>query len=100
MLEFFTPIRVADITLTKIQGAVEEAFKKLTKAFPMVHGILLEDVTLDTTLRTFNHGLGRKPRGYIVVRRSTGAVVFDEHMDANTIHFKASVTTVCTIWVF
>lgn len=101
MLELFTPLRGLGADITKIQASIEEAFKKLLRAFPLVDGVLLQDIHLDTTLRQFEHGLGRKPIGYIVVRRSTGAVVYDDTPPTDRhIFFKASVTTTCSLWVF
>jgi hypothetical protein len=101
LLELFSPIRGLDLATSKLQTAVETAFKKLVHLFPILDGVLLEDVTLDTTQRSFEHGLARKPRGYIVLRRTTGAVVFDDVEPTDRhIFFKASVTTTCTLWVF
>lgn len=101
MLELFSPIRGLDLATSKLQNAVEYAFKRLVGVCPLINGVLLQNVTLDTTQKSFEHGLGRKPVGYLVVRRTTGAVVFDsEEPTDRYIFFKASVTTTCSLWVF
>lgn len=84
----------------QIQANVEEAFNQInTKA--IVDGVLLKDIILTTgIINKISHKLGRKPLGYIIVRRNANSTIYDNSVDNKTINLNCTANVTVSIWVF
>ena len=68
-------------------------------------GVLIKDVTLvSTSFTEVSHKLGRKPAGYIVVRKSAAQTVFEDAGDYNNrqlfLRLKSSGAVTVNLWIF
>lgn len=92
--------KVEDDSTQRALDALVAALEAGDDTFPP-YGKLFEDVLLDTTEVGLTHGLGRKPRGWIVVDRdSTAAIYRSSSSTTQRIFFTASASVVANIWVF
>lgn len=88
-------------SVERMQDSLEQAIKTLP-SIELLDGVLLQDIALNTSPSRVEHRLGRKPVGYVVVRRSSSATVYDQ---ADTkpeffLNLTASAATVVSLWVF
>lgn len=90
-MSFFKALQTDD--LGRVQDLLEKAFDKIEAlAFGLIP--LATNVAIGGSDTPVFHGLGRPPRGYIVVGNPTGAVVFDGKTSTNPalfVNLKASV---------
>lgn len=64
--------------------AIQSRTDRVAKAIPFfADGVYLEGVVVATTDTVVDHGLGRAPRGYLVLRVQGNAVPFCESLPAN-----------------
>lgn len=96
--------QVDDITTRRAFDAVEGTLDDLVAA-PLVDCVLVGPVAIGVADTRVYHGLGRAPRGYLVVRSSADVRVFDgavlEATDVtNHIRLRASSAQTVTLAVF
>ena len=93
-----------DSDLNRFQSNVEEAVNPLINA-EIVNGVLLKDIYMDAeTVTLVQHKLGRKVRGWVVVRLRADARIWDVQ-DSNsnpttTLALVASHAVTVDVWVF
>lgn len=73
--------QTSDLTLNLVQSNWASLLNPLLD-LPITKGILLEDISLDIGSNTVNHKLGRKLRGWWIVRQKASAAVYD-NQDSN-----------------
>lgn len=103
MIQLFFPVRGLDDKLLRLQDAVDAAFKKLQSLASILDGRLLENVVVTTTATEVPHGLGREPRGWLVVRSSVALSVYEAAPSAYptlNLRLTATGTDVVSLWVF
>lgn len=68
----------------------------------ILSGNLLTDISLGTAATRVPHKLGRKPLGYIVVRRNAASTVYDqvESQEEIFLNLAASASVQVSLWVF
>ena len=86
------------------QDHIEEVITPVLDA-AIIDGVIVEDVILNSsTFTDIKHKLGRKPRGYIVIRKSAAQTVFEEAGDYENrklfLKLKASGTVTVNLWIF
>lgn len=86
------------------QDHLEEVINPITDS-QIIDGVILEDIALNSsTFTTIEHKLGRKPRGYIVIRKSAAQTVFEDAGDyANRklfLKLKSSGAVTVNLWIF
>ena len=86
------------------QDHIEEVITPVLDA-AIIDGVIVEDVILNSsTFTNIKHKLGRKPRGYIVIRKSAAQTVFEEAGDyANRklfLKLKACGAVTVNLWIF
>ena len=86
------------------QDHLEEVINPITDS-QIIDGVILEDIALNSsTFTTIEHKLGRKPRGYLVIRKSAAQTVYEEAGDYDNrklfIKLRASGTVTVNLWVF
>lgn len=70
---------------------------------PILDGVLLENITLNTTLKNVQHGLKRNVRGWIVVKQNADVNIYDDAPSYNNNQFiklKATAEVKVSLWVF
>lgn len=103
MIQFFYPLRGLDGPLTKLQDSIDAAFKRLLKLVPIADGVLLESVTVSATATEVAHGLGRVPRGFLLIKSTVPLTVYQASPSAfpdSNLRLTASGTDVVSLWVF
>jgi hypothetical protein len=86
------------------QDHIEEVITPVLNA-AIIDGVIVEDVILNSsTFTNVKHKLGRKPRGYIVIRKSAAQTVFEEAGDYDNrklfLKLKASGAVTVNLWIF
>ena len=86
------------------QDHIEEVITPVLDA-AIIDGVIVEDVLLNSSSFTdVKHKLGRKPRGYIVIRKSAAQTVFEEAGDYENrklfLKLKASGAVTVNLWIF
>ena len=71
----------------------------------IIDGVILEDIDLVSTgFTSVEHKLGRKPRGYLVIRKSAAETVYEDVGDYDNrklfIKLRASGSVTVNLWVF
>jgi hypothetical protein len=94
------PGPVADVAAGKILIVHADAIRDLQQR-PLLDGFLLDDIELDTTVKTLRHGLKRRAH-YHVVRRSAAAHVYDDPADdrLNELWLRADAPVTVSLWIF
>jgi len=68
---------------------------------PILSGVLVEEIAVTTTAKKVPHKLGRRARGWIVVRNNANSVVYDNSApDGEFLDLVASAAATISIWVF
>lgn len=103
MLKSYQRVDSTDLAVREMQYRLEETLHPITSS-EIIDGRLLEDLSLETTATDVPHGLGRAIRGYLPVKLSASATIFDDEA-SNTnksefVRLKASGTVTATVWVF
>lgn len=71
----------------------------------IIDGVILEDIDLVSgSFTDVEHKLGRKPRGYLVIRKSAAETVYEDAGDYDNrklfIKLRASGSVTVNLWVF
>lgn len=74
----FKRLNLPDSDLNRVQDNVEEVLKSLRT--PFTDSILLKEVSLLTGDNFIPHQLGRALQGWVMVGRSSAALVFDKQI--------------------
>jgi len=79
-----------------------EGFVRDVNRCPLIEGNMLTEIELSTSWKYFNHQLGRKPRGYIIVHRSLRYLINESKEDRTdkVIRFRCDGNMVADVWVF
>lgn len=90
-----------DDILNRIQNNLIQAIEPLTRV-PIANGNMLQGISLVAGNNNINHGLDRKPIGYIVVSTTVQAYFADNIPTATTTSFNLvpSAATTVSLWVF
>jgi hypothetical protein len=103
-MKVFEPLSTTDEFLVRVQRAVSNGFQKLFTLAPILNGRLVEDLALSTSTTMLEHGLGRRPLGFIVVRSSAAQTVYvyeaDNTIPDRTLPLRAGGSVTCSLWVF
>lgn len=82
VLDKFQRIHTDDYELKTVQGNVGKTLDLLTTG-PLSGGLLLTGVALASGDTNVEHRLGREPQGYLVVKRSGAADIYDKEVAKN-----------------
>ena len=71
----------------------------------IIDGVILEDIDLVSgSFTSIEHKLGRKPRGYLIIRKSTAQTVYEDAGDYDNrklfLKLRASGSVTVNLWVF
>lgn len=95
--------KVAGLTaeVANLQERLQEFFQPIVSC-PLLDGVLVTNVALNTTPTKVEHKLRRAPLGYIIVRQNANSVVYESSKDLPTsfITLTASAAVTVDLWVF
>jgi hypothetical protein len=104
MIRLFSTVHTADEVLQRIQTNIDSGFRKLLSVCPLLEGVLLKDIELSNVgFVRVEHKLGRKPNGYLVLRRNSSAIVYDSPgyaLEDQALMMRSSAQVSVTLWVF
>ena len=87
-------------TVARSLQEVEAAFNGLVEV-PFLEGRAIGDLDLSTTELKVAHGLGRKPKGFIVLTQDAAQVIYESSAsDATHLNLKAGGAVTADVWVF
>ena len=96
------PPKLEDPSARDLLVKYGDALREL-QGLPLLDGHLIEDIELTAATREIvQHGLGRKLRGYVVVKRNAGVSVYDEVPDRpqDELWLQAASNVTISLWVF
>ena len=104
LIKDFKKIKVDDKTTERFQDNVEQAIKPIISV-PILDGVLCEDVSLTAGISNeVEHMLGRKPRGYMIVRKQRDTRIWDlqetNDTPTTTLSIACSHDSTVSIWIF
>lgn len=89
--------------IVQVQKNIQDALSQIL-VLPILNGTLLENLVLSAGDNTITHKLGRKVKGYIVVRKSAVSNIYDKISTDTKLdqQFTLNASVACTIslWVF
>lgn len=95
--------RPVDPEAQRFQESAHLGFAFLS-AIPFLDGVLVEDVQITSgTAKIVEHGLGREPRGWLVLGKNANANVWETATSVgseNRMTVNASATVTISLWVF
>ena len=99
----FTQIHSENAEVNRLQSHIKTTLSPLLQ-LPISDGVLIKDLSIETTDTRVNHGLGRTYEGFIITRLQSNAVIFEsstENTDKNLFIFlKGSSAATADIYFF
>lgn len=98
----FRRVRTEDGDIKQLQDAVANTLQTITQR-EILDGVLLTDIYVATgAARDIEHKLGRKPRGYVVVKRDAESEIWDSESDLpnSFLSLNSSANVTISLWVF
>ena len=102
MLPPLVKLKVEDPDLLRVQDRIYTSLQAALRV-PLLDGNLVTQTFSAGVATPVNHGLGRKPVGYLVVSNSSGAAVAETdktQRTAGTLTITTSANVTLDIWVF
>tara|TARA_Y100001938_G_C8043342_1_gene407418 strand:+ start:996 stop:1295 length:300 start_codon:yes stop_codon:yes gene_type:complete len=95
------PTGISDPLIEQAFRETEKQVRKVRKFNYWSEGKRLEDIDLTTEEKPVAHGLGRKPKGMLVLKKNAAKHVF-ESTDAtkDLLYLSSDGTVTVTVWVF
>lgn len=83
----------------RVLSNLDDRIRQIVKV-PVLDGVLISDQDIPTAGVDIIHGLGRTPRGAIVVRASAGSRYTMDSFGATSFTVTASTASTVDLWVF
>jgi|TARA_R100001530_G_scaffold109694_1_gene77053 hypothetical protein len=72
----FTQIHSENAEVTRLQSHIKTTLNPLLE-LPISDGVLIKDLSIETSDTRVNHGLGREYEGFVVTRLQANAVIYE-----------------------
>lgn len=100
----YKKIDIDNQEVKQLQENIEQYIKPLDN-FPILDGVLVKDICLEAnTSNEIKHKLGRKPRGWIIVRKRADSRIWDLQSTnpepSKTLSIACSHACQIDIWIF
>ena len=97
----FKRLKTKDPELDRVQTNIGELSTQL-EMVPLLDGHILKDIALSTSATMVEHKLGRKPLGWIIVRKNAAQDIYESgsSLDTKYLTLTAAGTVTASIWVF
>lgn len=89
----------SETDLSRLMANLKEWTNQVTP-LEILQGRLIEDLAVTTTATAFVHGLGRTPRGWIIVDKTADVRVWRTAWTSTKITLDSSGSATIAIWVF
>ena len=98
----------ADFPMARVFNSAQDHIESVINPVlnsAIIDGVILEDIDLVSgSFTSVEHKLGRKPRGYLVIRKSAAETVYEDVGDYDNrklfIKLRASGSVTVNLWVF
>ena len=98
----------ADFPMARVFNSAQDHIESVINPVlnsAIIDGVILEDIDLVSgSFTDIEHKLGRKPRGYLVIRKSAAETVYEDVGDYDNrklfIKLRASGSVTVNLWVF
>lgn len=103
-IKSFRRVRTDREDVKQLQDAAAATLQNIVNK-EILDGRLIEDIALVSgSVQTVEHKLNRELKGYIVVKKSANATVWDSQgsndLSAKTLHLNVSSNVTVSLWVF
>lgn len=97
----FKKIGTNNVELQKVQENVGEALQPIIKS-AILNGAQLDNISLASGNNTIEHRLGKKLSGWIVVKKDSGALIYEVESDFPSRILVLNSSSQCNIslWVY
>ena len=95
---FFKKVYQGTQESQRLQDNIESALAPILRN-PLLDGILLQ-ANLVSGNNAIEHKLNRKIRGYIIVKKSANANIYDSSDDEQFLNLNSSAAVTVSLWVF
>lgn len=100
----YVKIRTNDEDLATVQERVDDTFRPILNK-DLLDGRLIKSVSLVSgSTNNVEHGLSRAVNGYIVVKKSATATIWDDELTNTTpisfLQLRTSANVIVDLWVF
>lgn len=95
-------IQTGNSDIQKLQTAVAESLEPLEN-LPLNSGVLISGIRLlSSGVTRVDHGLGRAPLGYLIVKRSVSSSIWDSEssIPKRQLNLQTSADVTVSLWVF
>lgn len=104
MTSKFDSVRTKDANLQALQESAKATADEVSGC-PLIDGRLIESIVIVLgTPKVVQHGLGRKLKGWLMVRKSAGASIWDSQstnaLATKSLVLNASANVTVSLWVF
>lgn len=98
---FFRKVFTGDRSFDTLQTNIEAAVGNFLR-IPILDGVLLENIELIAGQTAVQHKLDRKFKGYIIVRKSNAASIYDivNNEPEKYVTLDSSIPCTVSIWIF
>lgn len=103
-LKAFRKVKIADLSVSQFQDSVAAFLSQLVLNV-ILSGRLIENIDiLSASVNSINHGLGRAPRGYFIVKSTADtrvwSVAANQSTPLVTLELSASANATISLYVF
>lgn len=84
--------------INTVQQNVDDAFTRLQTG-SVLDNVIIENVVINTT-NTLSHKLNRVPRGYLIIKRSANAQVWNGVITSSSIALSSSANVTVSLLIF
>lgn len=88
-----------DDIINKVQDNVNTVIRPIIDS-AIIDGVLLNNISLKNGATVVDYKLGRKLQGYIVVRKTANANIWDGALTTKTITLHSDAACVVSLWCF
>lgn len=84
MAKPYRRVQSDDRVVNQIQDNLQDVLNDLVKT-QILNNLIIKNVELASGTNTVNHKLGRKPQGYIIIRKDSNVSIWDNQTTNTTI---------------
>lgn len=98
----FTQLHTGNSAVDRVQTNLAKTLRPILQN-PMVDGVHKRDISLSTTATDIEHGLGRRPEGFVITKQNAAASIYEPTaatIPDRLIVLQASATVTADIFFF
>lgn len=104
-LRSFRRHETKDFDLQQVQDNVGNVLNAIPTDIPIAGGRIISNISVVSgTSKVINHGLGRKLQGWIAIKKSANANIWDSQLtntlESRTLNLNSDANVTIDLWVF